>query len=192
MRENRKYLRVNFLNTGWLHHNECKYFCRLDNISRNGALVRLRKLPGEPFCPGDNCCLKLYMEEEGELYHNVEARVVRYEPEEVALEFIESGIESLDKLDNIIRKEFHFIDGGQKIIDQSLEIAELKGMELTVAYFDKGTLNPEREIHSLRLSDGGNSVNVHLNREEIEAFSAEKDSKHVKAKIFDAIERLNV
>lgn len=192
MIENRKYQRVNYLGTGWLHLNEAKYHCRLENISNNGALVRIKKTPGEPVNPGDKCYLKLHLEDERHDYHQVEARIVRFESDLAALEFNDLEIEANNLLDNLIQKEVHFINGGQMLIDLGLKAAFHKGIGLTAVHFDNGALNPEREIHTLRLSAGEHSINVHLHREEIEAFHADNGSEQTRTKIHHAVARLNV
>jgi hypothetical protein len=191
MRENRRFQRVNYLGTGWLHHNESKYGCRLENISNNGALVRLKKTPGVSINPGERCSLMLHLEDKAQRYQDFEAKIVRFESGMAALEFSESEVESLEVLDNLVKKELHFIDGGQKIIDLGLKVAEMKGIGLTGVHFDKGELNPEREMHTLRLSAGENSINVHLHRKEIEAFYLQNGSEETRVKVCHAINRLH-
>jgi hypothetical protein len=190
MKEHRRFLRVNYLGTGWLHHNEAKYSCRLENISENGALVSLKKVPREPLNPTDKCSLLLYQEDKDQKYQEFDAVIVRFESGLAALEFTESGIESHDLLENLIQKELYFINGGKKLIDLGLEVAKQRGIGLTLVHFDKGELNPERDVHTLRLSAGEHSINVHLNREEIEAFYVQNNAEQTRAKICNAIERL--
>jgi hypothetical protein len=190
MRENRRVQRVDLLSSGWLYHNGTKYSCRLENISRNGALVCLKIAPSGQLHPGDKCNLTLHQPDQEPQYHEIEAQVVRVEFNVTALEFTELETDSHDKLINLIQKELHFLEGGQKLIDLGREVAELKGIGLTAVYFDKGELNPEREMHTLRLSAGEQSINVHMHRDEIEEFYVPNDSKQTKAKIYHAIERL--
>ncbi|MDD5284239.1 MAG: PilZ domain-containing protein [Desulfuromonadaceae bacterium] len=190
MKENRRFLRVNYLGTGWLHHNKARYNCRLENISEKGALVSLKKAPDGLILAGDNCILMLDKEDKKQRYQEYDARIVRFETEMAALEFTETGTRSFDLLDNLIRKELQFTNGSQKLIDLVHEVAEKGGVGLTTAYFDKGEIDPEREMHTLRLSVGEQSINVHLLREEIEAYYARNDTEHVMAKINHAIERL--
>ena len=190
MREKRRSLRVNYLGTGKLHHDEVKYGCRLENISSNGALVSLKMKPDNPLNPGDGCSFMLHQEDKKRLYHELEARIVRFESEAVALEFMGSAIESDEVLDTLIRKELHFINGGKKLIDLGWKFAKRKGIGLKVMYFDNGELYLEREMHTLRLSAGENSIKVHLHRREIEALYASKDSERTREKICHAIERL--
>ncbi|MEI6703818.1 MAG: PilZ domain-containing protein [Deltaproteobacteria bacterium] len=191
MREKRRSLRVNYLGTGKLHHDEFKHNCRLENISGNGALVRLIREPDSPLNPGDGCTFMLHQEGKKQLYHEFAARIVRFESEVAALEFTESAIESGDLLDTLIRQELHFTNGGKKLIDLGWKFAKRKGIGLKVMYFDNGELIPEREMHTLRLSAGEHSIKVHLHRGEIEAFYARKDSEQTREKIFHAIERLS-
>ena len=190
MREKRRSLRVNYLGTGKLHYNELKYGCRLENISGGGALVSLQKKPDSPLNPGDRCSFMLHRENKMQLYQEFDARIVRFESEVAALEFMGSAIESDEVLDTIIRKELHFINGGKKLIDLGWKFAKREGIGLKVMYFDNGELYPEREMHTLRLSAGENSIKVHLHRREIEAFYARIDSEQTKAKICHAIARL--
>jgi len=190
MRENRRVQRVNLLSSGWLYHNDIKYSCRLENISRSGALVRLKSAPTDQFFSGDKCTLTLYQPDQEPQYHEIGVQIVRAESNVAALEFTESETESHDRIINLIQKEIHFLDGGQKLINLGRDFANLKGIGLTVASFDKGELNPEREMHTLRLSAGEHSINVYMHRDEIEEYFVRSDSKHTRAKIYHAIERL--
>jgi hypothetical protein len=191
MRENRRVRRVGLLGNGWLHHNEAEYSCRLVNISSTGALVNLKKVPSDPLHPGDKCSLTLYQPDSEQHYQKVEAQIIRFESDEVALEFTELEKESQNVFSNLIQKEMHFLDGGQKLINLGRELAELIGIELTMVNFDNGELNKEREMHTLRLSTGEHAVNVHLHRDEIESFNVQHDSEQTKKKIYHAIERLS-
>jgi hypothetical protein len=190
MRENRRVQRVNLLSSGWLYHNDSKYSCRLENISRSGALVRLKNAPRDPFLSGDKCTLTLHQPDQELQYHEIGAQIVRAESNVAALEFTELETESHDRIIGLIQKELHFLDGAQKLIDLGREFAALKGIGLTAVHFDKGELNPEREMHILRLSAGEHSINVHMHRDEIEEFYLLNDSKKTRAKIYHAIERL--
>lgn len=190
MREHRRFLRVNYLGAGWLHVNEGRYNCRLHNISNNGALVCLKKAPAVPINHGENCRLMLHQENKKTSYQEFDARIIRFESDVAALEFAESAIESDDTLDKLIRKELHFINGGKKLVDLGWKVAKRRGVGLTVVYFDKGELNPEREMHTLRLSVGKYSINVHLHREEIETFCVRSNFGETRAKICHAIDRL--
>jgi hypothetical protein len=191
MREKRRSLRVNYLGTGKLDHNQVKYNCRLENISSNGVLVSLKKEPDNPLNPGDGCSFILRQEDNKQLDQEIDARIVRFESEVAALEFTESAIESDEVLDTLIRHELHFINGGKKLIELGWKFAKRKGIGLTALYFDNGELNPVREMHTLRLAAGENSIKVHLHRREIEAFYARKDPEQTKVKICNAIERLS-
>jgi len=191
MREHRRFLRVNYLGSGWLHHNAARYNCRLENISKTGALVMLKNETDISLHPGDKCTLMLHQEDKEQLYQEFDSRIIRFESGIAALTFTETSIASNDLLDDLIQKELHFINGARKLIDLGWEIAYLNGIGLTVMHFDKGELNLEREFHTLRLSTGDNSVNVHLHREEIESFHALSDAGHVSEKICHAIEQLS-
>jgi hypothetical protein len=192
MQENRRFQRVNYLSTGRLHHNDAIYNCRIDNISKNGALLLLKKTPSVMLSSGDSCYLLVCQADKELHYQKFEARIVRFESDVVALEFTELKHESQSILDILIQKELHFLDGGKKLIDMVLEVAASRGIGLTVACFDKGELNPEIEMHTLRLSAGEHTINVHLHREEIEAFNVQSDAEQTNAKICHAIERLKV
>ena len=189
MRENRKFQRVNLLSSGWILHNGIKYSCRLENISKNGALVSLKLSLNNQLHPGDNCNLTISQPDQEPSFHEIGARIVRAEANVVALEFSEMGTESHERIVNLIQKELHLLEGGQKLINLAREVAGLKGIEATTIYFDKGELNPEREIHTLRLSIGEHSVYIHVHRDELEAFSI-SNTKPIEAKIYHAVERL--
>jgi hypothetical protein len=191
MREKRRSLRVNYLGTGRLLHDEVAHNCRLKNISVNGALLSLKKKPDSPLNPGDRCIFMLHQEDKKQLYHELEARIVRFESEEAALEFTKSAIESDEVLNTLIRQDLHFIKGGKKLTDLGWKFAKRKGIGLTAMYFDSGEINRIREMHTLRLSAGEHSIKVHLHRREIEAFYARKDSDQTREKIFHAIEKFS-
>ena len=192
MREQRRFQRVELLASGWLFHNESKYNCRLKNISENGALISLKKTPVKSLGPGDRCSLMLCHADKDLQYPKIQAQIGRLEAEVVALEFTDSGTESHSMLEHLIQKELHFLGGGKKLLTLGREVAAQKGVGLTVLCFDNGELIPEREMHTLRLSTGKHSINVHLNRKEIEAFYGRNDSERTREKIYHAIERLNV
>lgn len=189
MRENRRFLRVNYLGSGWLLYNDAKFNCRLENISENGALIHFKKTP-DVLIPNETCILMLHQEKKDKPYQEFVARIVRFENDIAALEFTDSGVESHRLLDELIRKELYLINGSQKLIDLGRKAAKKCGIGLTVSYFDKGEIIPEREMHTLRLSAGEHAVNVHLHRDEIEAFYGGKGSVKVKAKISHAVEQL--
>lgn len=121
----------------------------------------------------------------------IEALIVRFDSGVVALDFA-GGLSGsqLELFSNLMQKEYIFIDGGQTLIDFVQEVASEKGICLEVPCFDNGDLNHEAELHSLRLSSEGRSIEVHLQRDEIEAFHALKKIKLTKAKIYDAFKRL--
>lgn len=191
MRENRRTERVNFLSAGWLHYNETRYACLLENISTSGVLLRVKKTINAPILPGEACKLLLAHENDDEQYHQVDARVVRFDANMAALEFTGLKNDSRNIIDTLIQKELCFIQGSQKLIDLGKEVAAAKGFGLTTAYFDKGELDPEREMHSLRLSAGEHTITIFLHRDEIEAFSHHADTEQTMAKIHHGIKRLH-
>ena len=152
MKENRRFLRVNYLGSAWLHYDQSRYNCRFENISKKGALVCLKKLPDAPLDEGGRCRLMLHQEDMEQQYQEFDAKILRFKSEVAALEFTESAIASDEILENLVRKELCFINGGKKLIDLSRKIARRKGVTLKFIYFDNGELNLEREIHTLRLS----------------------------------------
>lgn len=190
MSEKRTFQRIKYLGSGWLHHNDTRYSCRLENISGGGALASLKKVSYYPLHPGDKCVLKLRHEDEEVGCMHIDARVVRFEADAIGLEFTGLNNEAQIMLDDLIQKEFNFHEGGKKIIDLGREVAAVKGVGLAMAHFDKGEFIMEREIHMLRLSTGRHAINVHMHRKEIENFNALKDTGKTDEKIFDAVRRL--
>ena len=190
MNEKRRSQRVDLLSSGWLLHNESKYSCRILNISRSGVLLGLKKSPHDFLIPGESCCLLLQQADNVIDYQRIEAQVVRLQSGTVVLEFTELKTDSYNLLDKLVLKELNFMNGGQKLINLGKEVAERNGMSLTVLSFDNGQLNPEREMHTLRLSSGEHSINVHLHSDEIEAFNGQNNSERTESKIHSAIERL--
>lgn len=191
MREKRRFRRVNYLGTGWLYHNEARHFCRLENLSINGALVRLKKAPVDPICHGDKCRLVIYQDAEGQQTGQFAARIARYESALAGLEFIEEEAASQGLLENIISKEKHLSDGAEKIMALARELAELSGFKMNDLHFDQGELNPEREIHTLRCIAGEHCANVHLNRADIEGLCLPDGAGPARAKIQVAVRRLD-
>ena len=190
MKENRQFERVNYLKTGFLHHKDVKYKCRLDNISKNGALVSLIMKPDGMLNPDDQCFLMLYQEDKETHYQKLDARIVRFESNVAALVFTGLETEANSVLESLVQKELQFSNGGAKLIDFGREIAAHKGIVLTDVYFDQGELNKEREMHILRFSAGEHAISMHLHREEIEAFDARNNVEQIRGKISHAIERL--
>jgi hypothetical protein len=120
----------------------------------------------------------------------IDASIVRFDSGVAALDFGELNSEQLALLDNLMQKEFIFIDGGQTLIDYVQEVAAKKGVFLDPLCFDTGDSGQDGELQSLRLSSDGRSTEVHLHRDEIEAFHALKKIRLTKSKISDAFERL--
>jgi hypothetical protein len=120
----------------------------------------------------------------------IEASIGRFDSGVAALEFVELSGEQLALLDNLMQKEFIFIDGGQTLIEFVQEVAAEKGICLESLCFDTGDTCQDVELHSLRLSTEGRITEVHLHRDEIEAFYALKRIRLTKTKIADAFERL--
>lgn len=190
MRENRRTDRVNYLSAGWLHFNETRYACQLENISTSGVLLRVKKTINIPFFPGDPCRLLLAHENDDDQYHQVDARIVRFDTNKAALEFTGLNSDTRTIIDSLIQKEQYFMHGSQKLIDLGRKIAEAKGIGLTTVFFDTGELDPEREMHSLRLSAGERTITIFLHRNEIEDFY-QSDTEQLVAKINHSIERLH-
>ena len=105
----------------------------------------------------------------------------------MALDFAELSAEQLELLGNFIQKEYIFIDGGQSLIDFVQETAAGKGMCLEMPRLDSDETKQGTELVTLRLSFEGRSVDIHLHRDEIEAFYALKKIRLTKTKILDAI-----
>src|ERR1035437_6003592 len=105
--EKRRSQRVNYLNSGWLHHNDSKYNCRINNISQDGVLLVVKNTPDNSFQAGAKCYLMLYQTDKLPDYKRVDAQITRFESGEVALEFTELKKESYDFLENIVQKELH-------------------------------------------------------------------------------------
>jgi hypothetical protein len=120
----------------------------------------------------------------------IDASIIRFDSGVVAIDFVELNGEQLALLDNLMQKEFIFIDGGQSLIDYVHEVAAKKGICLESLCFDTGESRQDMELHSFRLSSEGRFAEVHLHRDEIEAFHALKKIRQTKMKIFDAFERL--
>jgi hypothetical protein len=190
MREKRRSARVNYLGTGWLQQENLQHFCRLENISTNGALVSLKKSLRDTMLQGYNCRLTLYYDAEG---HSKEftVKVVHCEAAQVGLEFVDldSALEST--LTAIVIREQQFISGAQTIINLARALAEDKGVALSDVHFDAGKLNPEKEIHLLRFFAGKHSVMVDLNRNEVEQFHTKGAAAPSQAKIRKAVDRLD-
>ncbi len=190
MNENRRNQRVNLLGSGWFSHNVTKYSCRLVNISNSGALIILNNPPRDPMSSGNTCSLEILRADTNNLYMTIEASIGRFDSGVAALEFVELSREQLVLLDNLMQKEFIFIDGGQTLIEYVQEAAVEKGICLESLCFDTGEMSQDVELHSLRLTVEGRFTEVHLHRDEIEAFYALKRIRLTKTKIFDAFERL--
>jgi hypothetical protein len=190
MNENRRNQRVNLLGSGWLSNNVTKYSCRLVNISKNGALVILNNSPRDPLYSGNTCSLEILRADTNQSYMTIDASIIRFESGVAALDFFELNGEQLALLDNLMQKEFIFIDGGQSLIEYVQEVAAKKRICLESICFDTGDSCQDLELHSLRLSSEGRVTEVHLHRDEIEAFHALKKIRLTKMKIFDAFELL--
>ncbi len=188
MNENRRNQRVNLLGSGWLSHNVTKYSCRLVNISNRGALIILNNPPRDPLYSGNTCSLEILRADTNNLYLTIDASIVRFDSGVAALDFVGLSGEQLALLDNLMQKEFIFIDGGQTLIEFVQEVAAEKGICLESLCFDTGDTCQDVELHSLRLSAEGRFTEVHLHRDEIEAFRALKKNRLTKTKIFNALE----
>lgn len=190
MLENRRDKRVNHLSTCWLQHRDTSYYCRLENISKSGALVSLKKPAVEPVGSGDECTVTLCLE--GENVNNMifNARIVRYGSGMAAVEFVEAESKSQKELEIIIDREQHFMDGAGKLLNLVQECAETMGIELSDIHFDAGKLNPEREIHILRISSGEYSAKVHFIRTDIESAFAGEFNQALRSKINSAVCKL--
>jgi len=154
--------------------------------------LSLKRTPHETTEPGDKCSLMLHQADNKQPYQKVDAQIVRFESDVMALEFTEEDSKPYDFIDHLVQKELHFLNGVKDLIRLGREVAEQHSVGLSVLCFDNGELNPEREMHTMRLASGEHSINVHLHREEIEAFHIQSDSGKTRAKIRHAIERLNV
>jgi hypothetical protein len=190
MNENRRNQRVNLLGSGWLSQNVTKYSCRLVNISKNGALVILYNSPRDQVCSGNTCSLEILRADTNQTYMTIDASIIRFDSGVVALDFVELNREQLALIDNLMQKEFIFIDGGQTLIEYVAEVAAKKRICLESLCFDTGDSCQDVELHLLRLSSEGRFTDVHLHRDEIEAFHALKKNRLTKMKIFDALELL--
>lgn len=190
MNENRRNKRVNLLGSGWLSHNVTKYSCRLVNISNSGALIILNNPPRDPLYPGNTCSLEILRADTNNLYMTIEASIGRFDSGVAALEFVELSGAQRALLDNLMQKEFIFIDGGQSLIEYVQEVAAQNGVSLEPLCFTAGDMCQDVEFHSLRLSVEGRFTEVNLHRDEIEAFHALKRIRLTKAKISDAFARL--
>lgn len=190
MNENRRNQRVNLLGSGWLSHNVTKYSCRLVNISNSGALIILNNPPRDPLYPGNTCCLEILRADTNNLYMTIEASIGRFDSGVAALEFVELSGAQRALLDNLMQKEFIFIDGGQSLLEYVQEVAAQQGVSLEPLCFNAGDTCQDVELHSLRLSVEGRFTEVHLHRDEIEAFHALKRIRLTKKKISDAFARL--
>jgi len=190
MNENRSSQRVNLLGSGWLSHNVTKYSCRLVNLSKSGALVILNNPPRDPLYSENTCSLEILRADTNQSYMTIDASIVRFDSGVTALNFVELNGEQLELLNNLMQKEFIFIDGGQTLIEYVREVAAKKGICLEPLCFNNGDLCQDVESHSLRLSSEGRFTEVHLHRDEIEAFHALKKIRLTKTKIFAAFELL--
>ena len=190
MREMRRSQRVNYLGTGWLHHNGAPHFFRLENISMHGAMVDMKEPPVGSIHRGETCCLKLYQDAGEQQYADVMAQIVRFDSAAVGVEFTEAEGVVKDVLGEIIRKEQRLADGAHNIITLARDVAGVRGVELTDVHFDIGTLIPDRDIHTLRFFAGKRSSAVHLHRAVIEKCSLQDGAEAVRAKIDTAIDRL--
>ena len=190
MNENRRNQRVNLLGSGWLSHNVTKYSCRLVNISKSGALIILNNPPRDPLSSGNTCSLEILRADTNQSYMTFDASIVRFDSGVAALDFVGLNSEQLALLDNLMQKEFIFIDGGQTLIDYVQEVAAKKGIFLDPLCFDAGDSCQDVELHSLSLSSERRFTEIYLHRDEIEAFHALKKIRLTKTKIFNAFERL--
>jgi hypothetical protein len=191
MKEKRRSERINLLGTGWLHLNGAQYSCRLENISLHGARVGLKKTSIGPIHTGEACCLRLYQGDDGQHYGDFKAQIVHLESAVAGLEFVEVEGASKEVLENIINKEQHFHKGADKIINLAWEVAGLQGIDLTCLYFDKGELDPEREMHTLRFFAGDCATRVHLHRADMEEFYVQDGTTPVRTEILRAIDKLH-
>jgi len=178
------------LGSGWLSHNVTRYSCRLVNISKNGALVILNNPPRDQLYSGNTCSLEILRADTNQSYMTIDASIVRFDSGVAALDFVGLNGEQLALLDNLMQKEFIFIDGGQTLIEYVQEVAAKKRICLESLCFDTGDSCQDVELHSLRLLYEGRFTEVQLHRDEIEAFHALKKIRLTKMKIFDAFERL--
>jgi len=190
MNENRSSQRVNLLGSGWLSHNVTRYSCRLVNISKNGALVILNNPSRDPLYSGNTCSLEILRADTNQSYMTIDASIVRFDSGVTALNFVELNGEQLELLNNLMQKEFIFIDGGQTLIEYVREVASKKEVHLEPLCFDNRDSCQDVESHSLRLSSEGRFTEIHLHRDEIEAFHALKKIRLTKTKIFAAFELL--
>lgn len=190
MNENRRNQRVNLLGSGWLSHNVTKYSCRLVNISNSGALIILNNPPREPLYSGNTCTLEMLRSGTNQSYMTIDASIARFDSGVAALDFVGLSSEQLALLENLMQKEFLFIDGGQTLIEFVQEVAAEKGICLEPLSFETGDTCQDVELHSMRLSSEGRFIEFYLHRDEIEAFHALKKNRLTKTKIFDAFERL--
>lgn len=190
MLENRRDKRVNHLSTCWLQHRDSRYYCRVENISKSGALVSLKKPAVEPVGSGDECTITFCLE--GENVNNMEfnARIIRYGSGMAAVEFVEAESKSQKELEIIIDREQHFIDGAGKLLDIVRECAETMKIELSDIHFDDGKLNPEREMHILRIHSGEYAAKLHFIREDIESAFAGELNQALRSKIDAAVCKL--
>ena len=191
MQEKRRSQRIDHLTTGWLHHNGGKSRCRIENISKHGAMVSLRGAPVIPIQNRDECLLNLYHEEGGAPYANFKAQVTRIDTQSAGLEFTElnNGLEEI--LEKIIVKEQCLLYGAEQIITHAGEVAHFLEIELSDIFFDRGALIPERDVHTLRLFAGEHTSRVHLFRSDMEKFHVQTCTGPVHNKIFTALGRLH-
>lgn len=189
MKEMRRSERINFLGTGWLQHHNAKHFCRLENISMDGVLISLKQALCEPLDKGVTCRLTLYHDAEGHS-REFETCVARCEADRVGLEFVGLDSNLIDTLKTIISQEQHFTNGAQMAIALARTLAEGKGIKLNNVHFEKGALNPEKEIQILRFHAGEQSVMVDLYRKEIEQFHLQGQTAPPYAKIRKTIDKL--
>ena len=141
-------------------------------------------------CSGNTCTLEILRADTNKLYMTIEASIGRFDSGVTALEFVELSGEQRALLDNLMHKEFIFIDGGQSLIEYVQEVAAQKGICLESLCFNAGEMSQDMELHSLRLSVEGSFTEVNLHRDEIEAFHALKRIRLTKTKISDAFARL--
>lgn len=104
MNEKRLSRRITCVVGGTLQCRDAAFRCRLENISKAGALVTVREAPMSGIRAGDACLLRLYHEIEGR-HITVEAVIVHHAFAFIGLTFPGLDAETKASLETILERE---------------------------------------------------------------------------------------
>jgi hypothetical protein len=190
MPDSRRVERINHMGTAWLQYNGMKHYCQIQNVSPMGAMVLTKEPVMFPIPHNSRCNVKFYHDYDGLFTNEFCARVVYCNSATLGLEFIEMDFDSKKILKTVVEGDTKFYNGALNIIKIAKNFAEAKGIELSALHFDKGELDLEKEMHTLRLFADQYRIMLPLHRAEIEQFDSNHVDDHKIRKTVDKLHNL--